>query len=255
MSRNYYDIVNNRNKELIIKKSYTSSSNQFNNPIQITYYLLQIINNKKDDEFYNFFKKYIYTFEFKKYYIAIITNINEKDGKVIIDKNLTRFNKFHSVIDFIEKCCYISSLLDNTDDFYKELIITSISESDNYYKELYIYLIDIFSISQKIKEDEELSKSKETIIINNNEKKKKKKSISATVKRLVWNTNIGEDIGKAKCLCCNSTDITQMSFNCGHIIAEANGGETIVSNLKPICQNCNSSMGTKNMHDFMKSLK
>ena len=85
--------------------------------------------------------------------------------------------------------------------------------------------------------------------------KKKKKPIAATIKRLVWNTNIGEDIGKSKCLCCNSTDITQMSFNCGHIVAEANGGDTIVSNLKPICQNCNSSMGTKNMQDFMKSLK
>jgi len=86
-------------------------------------------------------------------------------------------------------------------------------------------------------------------------KKKKKKPISATIKRLVWNTNIGEDIGKSKCMCCKSTDITQMSFNCGHILAEANGGDTIVSNLKPICQNCNSSMGTKNMEDFMKSLK
>ena len=85
--------------------------------------------------------------------------------------------------------------------------------------------------------------------------KKKKKSILATVKRLVWNTNIGEDIGKTKCMCCKSTDITQLSFNCGHIIAEANGGETVVSNLKPICQNCNSSMGTKNMNDFMISLK
>ena len=62
-------------------------------------------------------------------------------------------------------------------------------------------------------------------------------------------------IGKAKCMCCNSTDITQMSFNCGHIIAEANGGNTIVSNLKPICQNCNSSMGTKNMNEFIISLK
>jgi len=85
--------------------------------------------------------------------------------------------------------------------------------------------------------------------------KKKKKGIPATIKRLVWNTNIGEMIGKSKCLCCNSTDITQMSFNCGHIVAEANGGDTIVSNLKPICQNCNSSMGTKNMEEFMKSLK
>jgi ribosomal protein S27E len=33
-----------------------------------------------------------------------------------------------------------------------------------------------------------------------------------------------------------TTDITQMSFNCGHIIAEANGGKLIVSNLKPICK-------------------
>ena len=84
--------------------------------------------------------------------------------------------------------------------------------------------------------------------------KKKKKSISSTLKRLVWNTNIGEAIGKSKCTCCKSTDITQLSFNCGHIIAESNGGDTIVSNLKPICQNCNSSMGTKNMNDFMSSL-
>ena len=75
------------------------------------------------------------------------------------------------------------------------------------------------------------------------------------MKRLVWNINIGEEIGKEKCVCCKSTDITQISFHCGHIISEKNGGETIVSNLKPICQNCNSSMATKNMNDFMDTLK
>uniref|UniRef100_A0A6C0CTT0 C2H2-type domain-containing protein n=1 Tax=viral metagenome TaxID=1070528 RepID=A0A6C0CTT0_9ZZZZ len=84
--------------------------------------------------------------------------------------------------------------------------------------------------------------------------KKKKQAISATIKRLVWNTHIGEEIGKTKCLCCKITDITQLSFNCGYIIAEANNGNIIVSNLKPICQNCNSSMGTKNMDEFMKTL-
>ena len=86
-------------------------------------------------------------------------------------------------------------------------------------------------------------------------KKSNKKKISAAIKKLVWNTNIGEDIGKSKCMCCNSTDITQISFNCGHIVAESKGGATIVSNLKPICQNCNSSMGLINMNEFMKSLK
>ena len=92
--------------------------------------------------------------------------------------------------------------------------------------------------------------------INDNKKLKyKKKKISATLKRLVWNKWIGEEIGKYKCLCCNVTDINQMSFNCGHIIAESKGGETILSNLKPICQNCNSSMASMNMDDFMKTFE
>jgi len=86
------------------------------------------------------------------------------------------------------------------------------------------------------------------------EKVPKKKSIPAAIKKLVWNKNIGEDIGKSKCYCCKSTDISQTSFHCGHVIAESKGGKTIVSNLKPICQNCNSSMGTKDMNDFMTSL-
>ena len=86
------------------------------------------------------------------------------------------------------------------------------------------------------------------------EKTVKKKSIPAAIKKLVWNKNIGEDVGKSKCYCCKSTDITQTSFHCGHVIAESKGGKTIVSNLKPICQNCNSSMGTKDMNEFMTSL-
>jgi len=84
--------------------------------------------------------------------------------------------------------------------------------------------------------------------------KVKKKSIPSTVKRLVWNKNIGEEIGKSKCYCCKTTYITQSSFHCGHVISEAKGGETIVNNLKPICQNCNSSMGSKDMNEFMNSL-
>lgn len=97
--------------------------------------------------------------------------------------------------------------------------------------------------------------------IKNNEKdyipttKKRKKPIPATVKRLVWNTYIGEEIGKAKCICCNLTDITQLSFHCGHVIAEANGGEINVYNLRPICQNCNSSMRTQNLEEFKKLLQ
>ena len=83
----------------------------------------------------------------------------------------------------------------------------------------------------------------------------KKKRIPATLKRLVWNKYIGENIGKSKCLCCRLTDITQLSFHCGHIISEFNSGTTDLENLRPICQNCNSSMGTTNMDDFIHTFK
>jgi hypothetical protein len=79
----------------------------------------------------------------------------------------------------------------------------------------------------------------------------KKQPISSTLKRKVWDTHIGQSIGLHKCLCCNLTDITQLSFHCGHIIPESKGGETNLSNLIPICQNCNSSMGSKHMGKFM----
>ena len=46
-----------------------------------------------------------------------------------------------------------------------------------------------------------------------------------------------------------------MSFHCGHVIAEKNGGSIEITNLRPICQICNSSMGTTNMDVFVKSYK
>ena len=108
-------------------------------------------------------------------------------------------------------------------------------------------------VKEKAKESKPVKAAKELKTPKEKAAKDSKKKVSATLKRLVWNTHVGEEIGKTKCLCCKSTDITQMSFHCGHVTAEVNGGELIVSNLKPICQNCNSSMGTKNMNDFMAS--
>ena len=37
----------------------------------------------------------------------------------------------------------------------------------------------------------------------------RKQIIPKALKISVWNKYIGEEIGKAKCLCCNITDITQ----------------------------------------------
>jgi hypothetical protein len=97
-----------------------------------------------------------------------------------------------------------------------------------------------------------LEKDKEFVPIK---RKYIKKSISATMRRKVWDEYIGKKIGEAKCLCCKMTDITQLTFHCGHIIPECKGGEITLSNIRPICSNCNSSMGTINMNDFMKTLE
>jgi len=80
----------------------------------------------------------------------------------------------------------------------------------------------------------------------------KKKSIPLSLKALVWNKYIGEEKGVGQCQCCRKNIIKQISFHCGHIISERNGGSTTLNNLIPLCQTCNLSMGKQNMNDFVK---
>jgi len=82
---------------------------------------------------------------------------------------------------------------------------------------------------------------------------KRKKAIPKAIKTLVWNTQFGSTVAEAKCYCCKSTVIHVTNFHCGHVIAEANGGTLDISNLRPICAPCNSSMGKRNMNEFMKT--
>ena len=134
--------------------------------------------------------------------------------------------------------------------FMKEQMSILGAKSDKKNPKELLKEVNILWNAKKEKEDSSSDCSSNDTVIE----VKKKIPISAAMKKLVWNKHIGEEIGKSKCLCCKSTYITQLSFHCGHIIAESKGGDTIVSNLMPICQNCNSSMGTKNMNDFMKTL-
>ena len=143
----------------------------------------------------------------------------------------------------------------------KKIIIEEVKKKEltpynEFFKEQSILLKDNNKITNKMeyiaklwKEHKEEKEKEEEI-----KKPVKKQTITSTMKKLVWNMHIGEEIGKAKCVCCKNSYISQMSFHCGHIIAESKGGEMIVSNLRPICQNCNSSMGNKNMEEFMKTL-
>jgi hypothetical protein len=83
-------------------------------------------------------------------------------------------------------------------------------------------------------------------------KTRKHKTIPKKLREIIWNTYIGKDKGMSVCFCCRKSEITQMNFQCGHIISEYNNGTTDIENLLPICCLCNSSMGTTNMDEFMK---
>lgn len=109
-------------------------------------------------------------------------------------------------------------------------------------------------LQKKLKENSEITQNKlnentrNTIKLIKNANKKK--FIPHSLKIKVWNRWIGKDVGSTTCPCCEVNEITQMNFNCGHIQAESKGGDQSVDNLKPVCQSCNSSMGTQNMDDF-----
>ena len=85
---------------------------------------------------------------------------------------------------------------------------------------------------------------------SNNKTKYKKKSIPLVLKRRLWSKYFGEQNGIATCPCCKLSQISTFSFHCGHIISERNGGLMILDNLIPLCQSCNSSMGTKSYNEF-----
>lgn len=80
-------------------------------------------------------------------------------------------------------------------------------------------------------------------------KRTRKATIPKALKAVVWQNTFGDN-GIAECIVCNKQKITPFNFECGHIIAEANGGKIIQENLRPICALCNRSMGKKDMRDF-----
>lgn len=119
-------------------------------------------------------------------------------------------------------------------------------------------IIKLFNeCSDKQKNKSKTTKSEQKVELLNSDKdnkkvlKNKKTPIPKKIKQLVWNKYIGEEHGTALCKCCEVTVISQMDFVCGHIISEYNGGTVTIDNLKPICSLCNSSMGTKNIDEFI----
>jgi 5-methylcytosine-specific restriction endonuclease McrA len=72
--------------------------------------------------------------------------------------------------------------------------------------------------------------------------------IPKLLKNRVWDIYIGKEQGIGFCLACNINQINSKHFECGHIISIKNGGTNNIDNLRPICDECNKSMGTLNMN-------
>jgi hypothetical protein len=83
-----------------------------------------------------------------------------------------------------------------------------------------------------------------------NEKKRKKGSIPKNIRFIVWKKLNGKSIDGI-CPCCNN-NIDINNYECGHIVSRYNGGSDFLSNLLPICSNCNKSMATQNMNEYCK---
>jgi len=80
--------------------------------------------------------------------------------------------------------------------------------------------------------------------------KPRRRCVPKRVRQLVWYKYIGKAIGAAPCTCCRITEISQMDFECGHIVSVKDGGDDKVPNLRPICSSCNQSMSARNMRAF-----
>jgi len=81
---------------------------------------------------------------------------------------------------------------------------------------------------------------------------KPKIKIPSKLRKEVWKKRNGSNMN-GTCFCCND-NLEIDNFHAGHIIAEILGGQTILSNLEPICIGCNLGMGTQNLNDFKRSL-
>lgn len=213
------------------------------------------------NRFYSVFtdKDYKYQFNMQKtdmlYYMFVSASITPFFGFIKSkSKKKSDFIKKHFELSNIE----ITNFLDKSDyESYSNLVkdrIKLVSDDAIEFRKNIINLISFYkTLDVKVTKKE----TKKTVknVTESKAPKPKKQTIPKKIKTLVWNHYIGEDVGSTQCMCCKCTKITQMEFQCGHVVSEANGGEITIENLRPICGSCNTSMKTTNMDDFIAKHK
>lgn len=80
--------------------------------------------------------------------------------------------------------------------------------------------------------------------------KRYRPKITPKLRENVWNCKSTSQ----SCYCCGD-EITVQNFECGHVIPVSLGGSTNLTNLRPICRQCNSSMGCQNLEEYKTLLQ
>lgn len=83
-------------------------------------------------------------------------------------------------------------------------------------------------------------------------KKYTKKGVPKALRTRLWKETFGDTL-IGTCYVCDRV-LEFDNFDAGHIVAEANGGETTISNLRVVCKPCNQSCSTKNLDEFKRSM-
>lgn len=78
---------------------------------------------------------------------------------------------------------------------------------------------------------------------------KRKKTIPKALRNRVWVNHCGKNF-LGHCFCCQKKLEVLDAWHAAHVIAENRGGKAIESNLRPVCAECNLSMGTTDLHKF-----
>ena len=68
--------------------------------------------------------------------------------------------------------------------------------------------------------------------------------------RRLLNREFGKEM--RKCYCCSQKKINAEKFHAGHVYSHKNGGSSHISNMRPICDDCNNDMKDTNMLEFMR---
>jgi hypothetical protein len=215
--------------------------------------------------------KYVGLDEFKETLYDQVRDYMREHYSCYFPEKKSPINRRYSLSEFLNKLIE-KGLFENQSIGFEQII-----EKIESYNKLFNSLIDYqeyYNLSPEVFYKDEQICAKDGIIfslMNNNfidglidpsvipdhTFKLMKKSISPKLRIQVWKSEFPNDnVGYCPFYKCENIIRNGLNgFHCGHIISEFNQGPTTLDNLKPICAQCNSKMGTKNWNEYEKEVK